>query len=125
MDFWAGVALGSGIHLEIVGDTQLLKPYPWSSKTYGYMVQLNEGLAIQTMACAYRASLGYPVSFKAADELTEEDFKRMSQIKGAVVSGVEGPPTHVDRREPDLFPAEEPGLFPAEDAAPALEEAVA
>lgn len=67
MEFWMGIVVGMGRTLKTIGDCQLIKPWPWASKRYGYMLQANEALCVQTMAAAYRCSLEYPVKWLPAE----------------------------------------------------------
>jgi hypothetical protein len=85
MEFWIGVAMGRGVHMIIDGDTQLCRPYPWSSKKYGYVYQQNEGLAIQTISCSYRACLAYPVKFVSAEVMDKKAGDRSKEISNVIV----------------------------------------
>jgi len=87
MEFWLGVAMGLRRRVDILGDTQLTKPFPWSPPFYGYAYQQNETLANQVLAAAYRACLAFPISFMTPEQADtpamREHFRRMAT---AVVS---------------------------------------
>ncbi len=36
LDFWCGYAAGKGIEVHPVGNSQLMRPWPWQSSAYGY-----------------------------------------------------------------------------------------
>mgnify|MGYP005821105333 FL=1 len=82
MEFWLGVAMGMGHQVDIMGDTQLTKPFPWSPPFYAYEYQQFEGLANQVLAAAYRACLSFPMRFMTPEEADSPEmrdhFKRMA-----------------------------------------------
>lgn len=90
MDFWCGLAMGMGRNLRLHGETQLLRPWPWSSKKYGYVVQANEGLVTQIMAGSYRACLGYPVHFCDADDPQLATTDQVDHSRGLARSIIDG-----------------------------------
>jgi hypothetical protein len=68
INFWVGVGVGMpGVQMVVSGNTMIAKPFPWQPKCYGYIKQRNEILANQTISAAYKASLGYPISFVHGD----------------------------------------------------------
>jgi hypothetical protein len=57
MDFWAGVAIGRGVKLEISEDSSIAKPYPWQPSLYGYVAQGKGSIASALVASAIREAL--------------------------------------------------------------------
>jgi len=106
VEFWVGVACGLGAHVKFIGDTQILQPWPWSSKGYGYELNKNEVLAVQMMACTYRAALGMPVVMQDADEMSDKDMSEYKDVANFAVSGCEYGPKWTERSR-DNMPKEE------------------
>lgn len=89
IDFWCGMALGRGIDLHYNEDKMTVcRPMPWQPRLYSYQRNVNEGLCIQTIACAYRACMGYPMSFRDADDITKEDNERQKEMTQAMIGSV-------------------------------------
>lgn len=89
MDFWCGMALGRGIDLQYTSDESILcKPMPWQPALYAYQRQVNDGLCTQTLACAYRACMGYPRRFVDAEDITREDNQRQKDMIAAMSGSV-------------------------------------
>jgi hypothetical protein len=87
MEWWLGMAAGMQIQVKIYGNTALCKSFPWASDMYGYKIQMNECLANQTLACAYRSVLAYPIRFLTDKE--REDPNLMNHITNMVAVGHE------------------------------------
>lgn len=106
MEFWLGMAVGSGRVVELLGSdnqqTQLLRPWPWDTARYGYVVQRN--LANQTgiMAAAYRACLAMPCEFSEAANMSESELKAYAD-EGQKISRLITEAPKMDR-EPNLIP---------------------
>jgi hypothetical protein len=60
MDFWAGMAIGSGVKLEIHGPCMLCKPYQWEPSLYGYETNTTRHIIHAAMAAAYKFAAAFP-----------------------------------------------------------------
>ena len=106
MEHWLGIAMGLGRHVQTTGECGLLRPWPWSTAKYGYVRQRGESLAVQTMACAYRACMGLPTSFVDADELSGDEERKAGDVCRAIATGTEKVPDWVQREAVSLPPGE-------------------
>jgi hypothetical protein len=86
VEYWVGVAVGQGLDVTINGNTMLCRPFPWQAAKYGYTAQLNEMLAIKTMQAAYMACVNYPISFKKADLIADDEIGKNFIEPGDAVS---------------------------------------
>lgn len=80
LDFWAGVALGLGVKLEISGDSSIARPWPWQSGLYAWYQKLDPGLMGMLLKQAIQAGARAPVSHRARPEAAVLD--------GASVDGI-------------------------------------
>ncbi len=69
LDWWAGVAFGMGINVEISERCQIARPLWWQSELYGYVTQDTWKAGAEIMARAYREAARLPRIFRRhADE---------------------------------------------------------
>ena len=60
MNFWIGVAMGSGMEVSLSGPCSLVKPYVWEPPLYGYMTNHNRQVVHSAIAAAYRFACDFP-----------------------------------------------------------------
>lgn len=61
LNFWLGYAFRAGISILKSEDSNLLEPYPWQPRMYGYQRAKWQETINQTMAQTIRACLSFPV----------------------------------------------------------------
>jgi hypothetical protein len=60
IDFWAGMAMGSGMKIEVHGPCCIARPYAWESGLYGYETNANREVVHVALAAAYKFASTFP-----------------------------------------------------------------
>lgn len=72
INFWAGMAMGAGIKVEVHGPCVIARPYAWEPGFYGYVTNANREVVHVALAAAARFANSFPY-----EEITHVDVDKM------------------------------------------------
>lgn len=80
LDFWAGVALGMGVELEISADSSIARPWPWQTGLYAWYRKLDPGIMGRLLKMAIEHGARVPVKHQARPEASILDGLEVNGI---------------------------------------------